>query len=753
MLEQLGSHLYHCVLNHSAAFGFLFIIALLTVIYFYNNVWQLVENGNVRYVKPVDNLCCQSKVIDSKNHIRASTWKLNDTLFRDIKTVRDLTEYVVKKHSSNPCFGMRPNFESSPTWNTYEQMGKTVEAVGSAISQWFDSTQGEHFVGLYGRNSAEWFSTELACGSYGMIAVPLYDTLGQEALVHILKQTGLHIVLCDTVARIRQLLTLIQDQLTHIIIVNKNDPDWESLKESTKGSVELVTFDQLVTIGQKNPLPANNPKVDDTFLVCYTSGSTGLPKGVVHTHRTFVQAVSLAQPVVDMENYGPTKHRHVSYLPLSHIMEQMVIVSSNPHYRLLPHSFRVYFVISVMLVNGYQVAFLTTDISRLLTDLSYYRPTIFVAVPRILSRMYTDTIRGIGGAAWTTWLFNFAIQKRLNEQKRGIFRQNGLLDYFFFRKMREQLGCCISLIICGSAPLQAEVLEFIKAAFSCVVMEGYGSTECGGLVTATLPLDPNSGHAGAIVMGVKVKLVDVPSMNLVVERDGMGEVCVMSNACTPGYYKDEVNTNQLFDNSGFTLTGDVGRWTETGSLKIVDRSKHIFKLSQGEYIAPEKVEQVYATSPLVTNVYVDGNSTSSYTVAVVVPDLKEVCRRFATHLVSLCTPTPSSDQSADGKNTVTLSQVCESPLIVKLILKELTEIGKAKDLKSFEQAKTNVREQLGSLPSENASSCHLHNVKAIHLCSEPFSIANGMLTPTMKVSRPTVRRHFSEAIAKLYEQN
>ncbi|KAF7234227.1 Long-chain-fatty-acid--CoA ligase, partial [Paragonimus skrjabini miyazakii] len=167
----------------------------------------------------------------------------------------------------------------------------------------------------------------------------------------------------------------------------------------------------------------------------------------------------------------------------------------------------------------------------------------------------------------------------------------------------------------------------------------------------------------------------------------------------------------------------------TGSLKIVDRSKHIFKLSQGEYIAPEKVEQVYATSPLVTNVYVDGNSTSSYTVAVVVPDLKEVCRRFATHLVSLCSPTLSSAQSADGKNTVTLSQVCESPLIVKLILKELTEIGKAKDLKSFEQ------------------------VKAIHLCSEPFSIANGMLTPTMKVSRPAVRRHFSEAISKLYQQN
>ncbi|KAF7245297.1 hypothetical protein EG68_10307 [Paragonimus skrjabini miyazakii] len=397
MLEQLGGHLYHCVLSHSAAFGLLFIIALLTVLYCYNNVWQFVGNGKVRYVKPVDNLRCQSKVIDSKNHIRASTWKLNDTLFKDIKTVRDLTEYVVKKHSSNPCFGMRPNFESSPTWNTYEEMGKTVEAVGSAISQWFDSPQEEHFVGLYGRNSPEWFSTELACGSYGMIAVPLYDTLGQEALVHILKQTGLHIVLCDTVARTRQLLTLIQDQLTHIIVVNKNDPEWESLKESTKGSVELFTFDQLVTIGQKNPLPANNPKLDDTFLVCYTSGSTGLPKGVVHTHGTFVHAVSLAQPVVDMEDYGQTKHRHVSYLPLSHIMEQMVI--------------------SVMLVNGYQVAFLTTDISRLLTDLSYYRPTIFVAVPRILSRMYTDTIRGIGGAAWITWLFNFAIQKRLNEQK------------------------------------------------------------------------------------------------------------------------------------------------------------------------------------------------------------------------------------------------------------------------------------------------------------------------------------------------
>ncbi|KAF8563470.1 hypothetical protein P879_07920 [Paragonimus westermani] len=667
MLEHLGGHSFFCMLNPLMAFGILLIIALLTAVCCYNNVCQLGVNRKVRYVKPMDNLRFQSKVIDSKNHIRTSTWKLNNTPFEDIKTVRDLTEYVVRKYSSNPCFGKRPNFESAPTWTSYEEMGKTVKAIGSVISQWFDSSHEEqHFIGLYGRNSAEWFSTELACGSYGMIAVPLYDTLGQEALVHILKQTGLHIVLCDTVAQTRKLLTLTQDQLTHVIIVNKDDPELESLKESTKGSVELVTFDQLVTIGQKNPLPAKNPKMDDTFLVCYTSGSTGLPKGVIHTHRTFVHAVSLAQPVVEMLDYGQTKHRHVSYLPLSHIMEQMVI--------------------SIMLVNGYQVAFLTTDISRLLTDLFYYRPTIFVAVPRILSRMYTDTVRGIGGGAWMTWLFNLAIQRKLNEQKRGIFRQSGLLDYFFFRKVREQLGCCVSLIVCGSAPLQAEVLEFIKAAFSCVVMEGYGSTECGGLVTATLPMDPNAGHAGAIVGGVTVKLVDVPSMNLRVERDGMGEVCVMSNACTPGYFKDETNTNQLFDNSGFTLTGDVGRWTETGSLKIVDRSKHIFKLSQGEYIAPEKVEQVYATSPLVTNIYVDGNSTSSYIVAVVVPDLKEVCRRFATHLVSLCSPAPSSAQSAGEKNTVTLSQVCESPLVVKLILKELTEIGKAKDLKSFEQA-------------------------------------------------------------------
>ncbi|KAA3674670.1 long-chain acyl-CoA synthetase [Paragonimus westermani] len=641
MLEQFGGHSFFCMLNPLMAFGCLFIIALLTAVYCYNNFCQIFVNGKIRYVKPMENLRFQSKVTDSKNHIRASTWKLNSTLFGDIKTVRDLTEYVVKKHSSNPCFGRRPNFESAPTWNTYEKMGNTVKAIGSAISQWFDSSHEEQqFIGLYGRNSAEWFSTELACGSYGLVAVPLYDTLGQEALVHILKQTGLRIVLCDTVAQTRKLLTLTQDQLTHIIIVNKDDSEWESLKESTKGSVELVTFDQLVTIGQKNPLPVKNPKMDDTFLVCYTSGSTGLPKGVIHTHRTFVHAVSLAQSAIETLNYDQTIHRHVSYLPLSHIMEQMVI--------------------SVMLVSGYQVAFLTTDISRLLTDLSYYRPTIFVAVPRILSRMYTDTIRGTGGGAWTTWLFNLAIQKKLNEQKRGIFRQGGLLDYFFFRKIREQLGCCVSLIVCGSAPLQAEVLEFIKAAFSCVVMEGYGSTECGGLVTATLPLDPNAGHAGAIVAGVTVKLVDVPSMNLIVERDGMGE---------------------------------------TGSLKIVDRSKHIFKLSQGEYIAPEKVEQVYATSPLVTNIYVDGNSTGSYIVAVVVPDLKEVCRRFATHLVSLCSPAPSSAQSADEKNTVTLSQV-----------------------------------------------------KAIHLCPEPFSIANGMLTPTMKVSRPAVRRHFSEAIAKLYEQ-
>ncbi|CAH8462270.1 unnamed protein product [Dicrocoelium dendriticum] len=170
--------------------------------------------------------------------------------------------------------------------------------------------------------------------------------------------------------------------------------------------------------------------------------------------------------------------------------------------------------------------------------------------------------------------------------------------------------------------------------------------------------------------------------------------------------------------------------SQCGSLKVVDRRKSFFKLSQGEYVTPKKVEEVYASSLLVEHVFVDGDSRRSFLIAIIVPNLTELRKRLVTWcsngtLSSLKLPRGQKLPTPDLNDT----ELCKHPLISQLVLDELTQIGKSGGLKGFEQA------------------------KALHLSAEPFTVASGLLTPTMKVSRPIVRRHFAPVIKQLYSEH
>jgi len=241
--------------------------------------------------------------------------------------------------------------------------------------------------------------------------------------------------------------------------------------------------------------------------------------------------------------------------------------------------------------------------------------------------------------------------------------------------------------------------------------EGYGQTETTAASTATHPGDFNPGHVGPPMVHCEIKLVDIPEMNYSAANN-KGEVCFRGPHCFMGYWKDEKNTRETIDEDGWVHSGDVGMWTEQGTLKLVDRKKNIFKLAQGEYIAPEKIEGYYLQCPTVAQVFVHGDSLETCCVAIVVPD-EVVLRDVAKEL---------------GIEEKAWSGLCMNKQLTKYIYDEMIALGNANKLNKLEQ------------------------VKNIFVWHQQFSVENDLLTPTLKSKRPQMRARFEAEIKHMYAE-
>ncbi|KAK4475925.1 hypothetical protein MN116_001166 [Schistosoma mekongi] len=238
-----------------------------------------------------------------------------------------------------------------------------------------------------------------------------------------------------------------------------------------------------------------------------------------------------------------------------------------------------------------------------------------------------------------------------------------------------------------------------------------------------------TGVVGAITSRIEVKLADVPDMDLVALRDNRGEICVKGKRCTKGYYKDPHSTAEIFDADGWLHTGDIGEWTSEGALKVVDRVKSIFKLAQGEYVAPEKVEMVYQGCQLIDQILVDAKPEHNFPVAVVTPNFTNLRSDFYRHLISCKTKDGQlSELKPSDISRLSDTDICKIKEVRRLVLQKMNEVAVENGLKGFEM------------------------VKSVYLNDNPFTIENGLLTPTMKLSRHKARRHLQPIIEMLYSE-
>lgn len=614
--------------------------------------------------------------------------------YEDVRTTNDALRRGLRVSNNGPCLGTRHPSDKGYKWISYQELYDFAHAFGSALVKKGIPPNDSSCIGIYSPNCLEWVISEEACSMFSLVVVPLYETLGADACEFIIKQTDMTLVILDKGAKAKLLIDVADRMplLKWLIVIDGSSLTDDIREAAQRAGIKIDDFESVQNFGKSSLLEPVLPTPDTINTICYTSGTTGNPKGVVLTHKALIGNISSAiLQSGGLMDLNPTDV-HLAYLPLAHMFERLNQLA--------------------LLCHGGQIGFNSGDIRKILEDLALLRPTVFPTVPRLLNRIYDKIQQMLASKPLRRMIFNYAVNKKLELLRQGIVSNNTIWDKLLFHRIQRLLGGRVRGIVTGSAPLSGKVLNFIRAVLGCYVLEGYGQTEVTAGVSITLPHEHEAGVVGPPVPCCQVKLVDIPEMDYYA-KDGKGEICVRSTCNMREYYKDPEKTKEVMDDDGFIHSGDVGQWLPNGCLKIIDRKKHIFKLAQGEYVAPEKIENVYIRSPLIAQIFVDGDSLQTFLVAIIIPEIEFLPDWAEKEL----------------KITDSFEKLCQNQDVKRAILADLAKRGKEAGLKGFE------------------------HVKAIHVTDELFTVENGLLTPTLKSKRPALRKKYDAVIQDLYSQN
>lgn len=626
---------------------------------------------------------------------RAAIAKDGPPKMAGVESLYDMFIASVQRHGGRPCLGKR-NGKSPFSWLTYKETADHTAAISSALVA---SGLGPHGrVGVYGANCPEWMLAMQACNRQNLYCVPLYDSLGENAIEYIINHSETTAVFVQT-----EKLQMLVKALPHtpgvhtVVYWGKGDPT--AAKVATNAGIKVYSFEEFMAVGRAKPTPASPPKASDLCTIMYTSGTTGDPKGVEITHHAMVSTIASLRAFLDAHKVV-MDHNDVliGFLPLAHIFDRAAE--------------------ELMLHLGASIGYWRGDIKGLMDDVAELRPTLFCAVPRVFDRIYSGVMAKVAeGSFLKRLLFKWGYKRKLHYLMQGASydKATPIFDKIIFSKIKEKLGGRVRLVVSGGAPLARHVEDFLKVAMCCIVVQGYGLTEtCASSFIAVPDVASQAGTVGPPQPVLSFKLEAVPEMKYdPMANPPRGELVLRGPSVFVGYYKQPDKTAQDLEPNGWFHTGDIAEITPSGAVRIIDRMKNIFKLSQGEYIAVEKVEGVYKMNSNVEQIWVYGNSFESCLVAVVVPTnkaLKELGKEAGA-------PANASDE-----------ELCRNAGVKKALLASLTQTGKEGKLKGFEQ------------------------VKAIYVESpdQAFSVENELLTPTFKLKRPQLQKHYEPEIASMY---
>ncbi|KAJ4459067.1 putative Fatty acyl-CoA synthetase A [Paratrimastix pyriformis] len=655
------------------------------------------------------------------------------TVFRQWQTSSPTANFLGER--SFLADGQRGNYE----WITYDEAGKIVTNIGSGLRS-LGIAPGDR-VAIMSKNRTEWMLADLACFCYGFISVPVYDSYFPTDCEYILQHSESRAVFVarenlDFINRVKATCS----QLQYVILMDRRASD----KEFAGGHHDLIThtMTEVAAIGAGQPLPDEAVTQDTMATFVYTSGTTGSPKGAMLTHRNMIYGV---YGLGSRLSHVPFQDAHIGYLPLAHIFERVVELLVVSRAGAVGYSQGAHCCPSrpPRLTLGGAGLGAGQDVSKLVDDIRVLRPTMLPGVPRVFNKTYAAlraasmwAMCAAGGlevgcgsfrvAAWDgagrwgvqtesgfflkRWAFNLAYRHKDRALDKG--QETPRTDRLIFNKIRERFGGRIRLIFSGSAPLPPEVARYLRVVFGCPVVEGYALTETSSSAAVTSTDNVTYGNVGFALPGIEIKLMDLPEMGyLVQDTPPRGEICLRGPAVFQGYYKDPATTASVL-RDGWVHSGDVGTYVMGNRLKIIDRVKNIFKLSQGEFVAADRVESIYSASPLVSQVMVHGERTMNGLVGLVVPNPDGVAHWCQTNGQD---PALAQDRAAMARHAG----------LKEAIVKDLAARGAAAQLRRFEI------------------------LQDILVLGQEFTTENHQMTPSFKLRREAIRRAYATELAQL----
>lgn len=536
-------------------------------------------------------------------------------------------------------------------------------------------------VAIFSENRLGWAISDFGIQAAGGVTVPIYATNTGKQAAYVINHCGAKTVFCSTLGQYEKLLA-VKDEIPGVELVISYERFMGDRDFPVYTQYQLSEVGTPISPEDRETIEAQIDAItrDDILTIIYTSGTTGVPKGVMLTQGNVMVNAEAGSTQLGLPFENATV---LSFLPLSHVLER-----TGGYY--------------VTLLTGNHIAFAENP-TAVMENMAETRPTSMVSVPRLFEKIYSRIYESVHQkSSLQRRLFHRAVEvgreyvnkKYVTKEPLGsLALKYKFYDRLIFKKIRANFGGRLQYFICGGAPLDKTINEFMWA-IGLPVFNGYGLTETSPVVTLTKAWDVRFDSVGRVVRDTEIRLAED------------GELEVKGPQVMQGYYRnDEATAETMVD--GWLKTGDIARIDDEGFVYIIDRKKELIVTAGGKNIAPQPIENELRLDKYISQ-------------AIVFGDRKP-------YLVALLTP-----------NVERLLSFARDKGISYVDLEDLVNNRRIKEL---------YHERIEAL---NTNFPSYKTVKYFAVIPREFTIDNGELTPTLKMKRKVIYERYCDIVDELY---